>query len=49
MAKLWITIEDIGNYYQITNNATGSILFCEKGKLNEMIAKLEKGELNDEL
>lgn len=48
MTKLWITIEDIGDNYQISNNATGEVVFCEKGKLNETILKMQGGD-DDEL
>lgn len=49
MQKIWITIEDVGDNYRISNNATGEVTYCEKGKLNETITKLEKGELDNEL
>lgn len=49
MAKLWITIEDVGDNYQISNNATGEVVFCEKGKLNETILKMAQGGDDNEL
>lgn len=49
MTKLWITIEDIGDNYQISNNATGDITYCEKGKLNETILEMTQGGDDGEL
>lgn len=47
MTKLWITIEDIGDNYKISNNATGDVTYCEKGELNETILKMQGGDDNE--